>query len=421
MNDAKRIALAIVLVGCSSPIPSNGDAGVDAGTETGPMSTDAGNDAAAPDADAAALDGGLAPAPQGAYLVTFGEPLSGAPQTAALAVNGLDGVYVSKKWSEVEMSEGTYTFETLNSDLDTAAAAGKKISVGIGAGSVAPSWFCAKAGACLSFVIIPEYDKTQCNGVELPIPYSTTFLTAWLSLIDQLAADLGASPTRYAAVDVVKITGINGETEETDLPSQPAETHACTGGSACSGGTCTKPDDTSLWLANGYSLSAVKTAWTTIADHFHQMLPDKRLDYQVGTAWPDDSNPSLHTVLVGYGEATFPGFVVQSNGLNATGGGASEVAAAASSGFVTGYQTAFYVYGDSQCQMAGSMSVPAGTCPEHPERRGRCGDLEAGQVHRVLRGRRERLSEHHPLRPSEPLRPAILSSRVVLRRARSQT
>jgi hypothetical protein len=363
MNHPK-IALVIVLVGCSSPMPSNGDAGIDAATETGPPATDAGSDAAVPDADATVGDAGLSSAPQGAYLVTFGQPLSGAPQTAALAVNGLDGVYVSKKWSEVETSEGTYTFAALNSDLDQAATAGKKISVGIGAGSVAPAWFCAKPGACLSFVIIPQYDKTQCNGVALPIPYSATFLTAWLSMIDQLAADLAASPTRYAAVSVVKITGINGETEETDLPSQPAETHACTGGSACSAGTCTKPDDTSLWLQNGYSLGAVKNAWTTIASHFHQMLPDKRLDYQVGTAWPDDSNPSLHTVLVGYGEASFPGFVVQSNGLNATGGGASEVVTAATSGFVTGYQTAFYVYGDAQCQMAGSMSVPPGTCPE---------------------------------------------------------
>jgi hypothetical protein len=185
-----------------------------------------------------------------------------------------------------------------------------------------------------------------------------------MNLIDQLAADLALVPTRYAAVNVVKITGINGETEETDLPSAPAQTHACTGGSACSAGTCTKPDDTTLWLANGYSLGAVQSAWTQIADHFHQKLPDKRLDYQVGTAWPDDSKPSLHTTLVAYGETNFPGFVVQSNGLNATGGGASEVAAAATSGFTTGYQTAFYVYGDPQCQMAGSIQVEAGTCPE---------------------------------------------------------
>ncbi len=354
------ISLAATLA-CGAPTSSTND--YDASADAGPTpSSDATADVRA--SDVVSPDAGSARAPHGAYLVGFGQPLTGTQQAAALSVSGLDGVYVSKKWSEIEPSSGAYSFTALNTDLDIAAAAGKAISVGIGAGSVAPAWFCAQSNACLPFIIIPQYDQTQCNGVELPIPYTPVFLQAWLGLIDALAADLAASPARYAAVNVIKVTGINGETEETDLPSKPAQTRACTGGSACSNGTCTKPDDTARWLANGYSLSAVQSAWVQIATHFHDALPDKHLDYQVGTAWPNDSKPSLHATLVAYGESSFPGFVVQSNGLNATGGGASEVLGASSAGFTTGYQTAFYVYGDPQCQMAGSIQVPAGTCPE---------------------------------------------------------
>jgi hypothetical protein len=306
----------------------------------------------------------LAPAPHGAYLVSFGGPLSDPKMAQALATPSLDGVFLYLRWSDLEPTDGSFDFSSLDADLD-AVPSGMGVSIAVAAGAHAPAWLCAlKPSPCLHFTIIPEATPSQCNAVSLPKPYDPTFQARWLAFIDALAAHLRAAPSRLAKVSVIKVTGINGETAETTLPSQPATTASCTSGSGCVAGTCNKPDDTSLWLANGYSLAALQAAWIKIADEFHAQLPGQRLDYQHGPAFPADSNPSLHVVLMSYGIAHYPGFVAQSNGLTAVGGAPQPIVDAATAGAVTGYQTFYYVFGDSQCRMARSITIATGTCPE---------------------------------------------------------
>ncbi len=56
-----------------------------------------------------------------------------------------------------------------------------------------------------------------CDTVNIPVPWDPAFLVQWDSMLAALSAHLQAAGT-FAAITLVRLTGINRTTEELRLP-----------------------------------------------------------------------------------------------------------------------------------------------------------------------------------------------------------
>ena len=237
---------------------------------------------------------------------------------SSLSVPGMDGIAIVIGWSAVEPSMGQYQWTLLDSWMDEAIAAGKKIDLVVTAGWDEPAWLFqpAPGGAGakeLDFTISPHSGATgQCQDVKIAAPWDTAFLGRWDTLLAAVAAHLKSNGT-YTSVTLVRITGINRTTEEMRLP---AETPQSTG-LAC------VTDAIATWQAAGYKPSLLLHAWDSITASFQKSFPDKTFvisiiptnpfppiaeDGSIIKGTPPDENLPLMTL----GAQRFPGrFIVQ--------------------------------------------------------------------------------------------------------------
>ena len=237
---------------------------------------------------------------------------------SSLSVPGMDGVALSIGWDAIEPAKGQYDWTTLDAWMDESIAAGKKIDLVITAGSNEPAWLfqAAPAGGGakpLAFTISPHSGATgKCQSETIAAPWDDAFLARWDTLLAAVAAHLKGNG-RYAAVTLMRITGINRTTEEMRLP---AETPQSTG-LAC------VTDAVATWQQAGYRPSLLLHAFDAITASFKKSFPDKAFavsiiptnpfppiaeDGSIIKGTPPDENLPLLTL----GSQRFPGkFVVQ--------------------------------------------------------------------------------------------------------------
>jgi PKD repeat protein len=276
----------------------------------------------------------------GIYAV--GTPDQVTPQ-AVLTNPYVDGISVRATWDFLEPSNGVYNWSFLDSELSAAAAAGKKVSLSITAGTRTPSWVYAAGAQPFS------YTDGGSKTLTIPVPWDTTFLAKW----DQFIQAVGSRYASDSTLSQVKITGINSDTAETMLPYQKA--------------------DVAHWLSVGYTRTKVENAWQNIADTFALAFPSQQLAMiMVPNHFPtidangqQFSNPQggdyqIVDDLMQAGINAFGSrFSVQNNGLSDT-WISSQVAGLANQ-ITTGYQTLWWVTGDSTYQMNGGKAIDVTT------------------------------------------------------------
>ena len=380
-------AVLLVVLGCGSSgtspgaqhdsgIPPGRDASVDAQPDSrgDAHASDAQREATAP-ADAKISDGGAA-SPRGVYIPTFQKAISS--DTLLQQENTkpyVDGFFLSRTWSQIETSPGTYNWTSLDEDIQTVAAAGKKASLAIGAGAQSPPWICngttdgGPHAECITLIIQPFSNTTgtttACNRQLLPLPWDPVFQADFAGMVTALGAHVAGNATWRSTLVLVKVTGINDTTEETILPSQKGGTTTCTSGDACTGGKCAKTDTLAALKAAGYTDASATMALLAFAGDFRAAFTGLPIGSQVSGDLPSPGTDSLPLVLAKafVGAPSLRPITVQDNGLAATTGVDPGTLFALEAGVPVGYQMLAGVSGDTRCEMGRGLGPDGGTVP----------------------------------------------------------
>jgi hypothetical protein len=347
--------------------------GMSDGTTDAPR--DAGPDAPSSDAKAAS--------PRGVYVPTFHKPIATDPVLQEeIKEPYVDGFFLSRSWDEIETvqtSPATYDFTTLDADIRTVGAAGKKASIGIGGGSKAPPWLCkgpddgGKTAQCVPFVSLGFSAETGTTGVcnvdLLPVPWDPVYQAGFGNMVAALGAHILGDSTLSSTVVLLKVTGFNDTDEETILPFGKGGTKPCTSGSQCMAGECAQTDALTALKAAGYTDTVATTALLTFASDFRSAFPGMPIGSQVSGALPSPGSDSLPLVMVQafVGDTSARPITVQDNGLRATMGVDPGTLYAREAGVPVGYQMYAAVYGGNpKCTMGAGLSKDGGpvTCNE---------------------------------------------------------
>lgn len=326
------------------------------------------NDASSGDAspDGGALEG--AAGPRGLFIPSFHKPLSTDPTLSAqVQLPYVDGLFVSRRWKDIEPTLGNYTFDTIGADLRALAAAGKKASLGIGAGANAPDYICTTAGVtCLSLVVHPP-QTTSCMQETLPLPWDPVVLDRFGKMVAALGQYILTDATLAATVVDVKVTGFNEYDEETILGASTGGTVSCTTGNACSGGQCTASDMRAMVLDAGLTDPVATATLVTLAGFFRNAFSGVPIGSQVsfalqayGSSLPFDM---VQAFVTGAGRP----ITVQDNGLAAVRGVDPGTLFAEDAGVPVGYQMLASVVVESMgpaCLMGAGFVAEGGACDE---------------------------------------------------------
>ena len=141
--------------------------------------------AAAATADGASFD------PRGSYgiYVITGERDESTWQRV-LAAEGIAGVALTASWSDLEPSQGAYSWSALDSRIAVAKQANRKVGLRLLPGVTTPEWLFAKGAKRFSFVDEnPNHgaagakqgqrNQTFGKNLSLPVPWDEPFLAAW--------------------------------------------------------------------------------------------------------------------------------------------------------------------------------------------------------------------------------------------------
>jgi Beta-galactosidase len=371
------VLAAIAAVGCG-----NGSAGSQPGNDSGRPDSgvdgprDAASDAPqdAPNGDAKNADA-IAQSPRGVYVPTFQKAIaSDSVLQQEIKEAYVDGFFLSRGWSQIETSPGTYDFTSLDQDIQTVAAAGKKATLGIGGGAQAPSWICSGTGdsgasaKCLTFVEANQ--AGACNAALLPLPWDPVYEAAFGKMVAALGAHILGDTMLSSTVILMKVTGLNYTDEETILPFQKGGTVSCKGGGACTAGKCVQTDALATLEAAGYTDTSATTAFLAFASDFRAAFGMLPIGSQVSGSLPSPGSDSLPLVMVEafVGDHAVRPITVQDQGLRATSGVDPGSLYALDAGVPVGYQMYAAVYGGgANCPMAEGLRSDGGgpvTCDQ---------------------------------------------------------
>jgi hypothetical protein len=185
-----------------------------------------------------------------------------------------------------------------------------------------------------------SYSFPYCQQVSLPVPWDPIFEAKWGAFIAAFGARYNANPT----VSHVKLTGVNGVSQETTLPHGVNE--------VINNGQCTGYNDVQDWQNLGYTRTLVEGAWELFAGEFNAAFPQTEFAGMFAGCPnglpPIDENGAVipgvtcdtqgTTDIINYGVANFGlgRFIGQNNGLTAT--QISKLITAIASSVETGYQ-----------------------------------------------------------------------------------
>jgi hypothetical protein len=180
-----------------------------------------------------------------------------------LGNTSVDGLAIRATWSTIEPSDGTFNWSNIDNTLATAQAHGKKVSISVAAGVHTPSWVYAEGAKGFQFVWDRPWALPFCSIATIPLPWDPVFQQKWAEFVGALGARYDANPN----VAHVKLTGINGKTQETTLPHSVNE--------SINNGQCTGYDDIANWQAVGYTRTKVEDAFHEVAADFDAAFPHK--------------------------------------------------------------------------------------------------------------------------------------------------
>lgn len=209
--------------------------------------------------------------PRGIYLYPYPYSLRNGDWDRAMAVPGVNGTAVVLNWAELSASGQVKAYDFAELDRRLALARARKLAVElvILAGRGVPAWVFAAPPAGLGlkrldFVYSHHDGAGPCVPVAMPPPWEVGYLNAFAEMLERTAQHLRANGA-MDDVTVVKLTGLNTETEELRLPAQtPWET-----GKSC------VTDAVTTWRDAGYRPALISQAMTQLAAAFARAFPDK--------------------------------------------------------------------------------------------------------------------------------------------------
>ena len=164
----------------------------------------------------------LKEAPKGMYIFSSGflSATNQAVTSAGTAISNAncDGVRWLLRWSDVEATPDTYTWQYLDDAVAWAAANNKKCGISINAGKDCPAWLYA---APYNAQFYTMQDTPGAIGRAIPVPGDLVFMTRWQKFITDFGARYDSNP----AVSYVIIAGI-GNHDEWDTAPGPLDTAA---------------------------------------------------------------------------------------------------------------------------------------------------------------------------------------------------
>ena len=276
---------------------------------------------------------------------------------AVLENPDVDGIALRYAWDELEPAAGALDWTRIDRDVAQARIAHKKVSLSVTAGVRTPHWVYASGAASFSFTWDRAWGYSPCSRQSIPIPWDSIYLFKWKAFVRELGHRYAANP----AVICIKVTGVNGPTQETQLPHS--------GGAQMPHGplSCPGTNRNSDWVAAGYTRTRVDAAWLGIADTFAQSFPSQRLALMIGPrAFPpidDSGHVILHKAadmkltheLIDQGITRYgTRFVIQNNGLSAF--RCWYELSAIAPRVTVGYQMLWEVTQDPGCRMNGGLS-----------------------------------------------------------------
>jgi hypothetical protein len=117
-------------------------------------------------------------APKGMYIFSSGK-LSATNQAftsagTAISNANCDGVRWKVRWSDIEVTPDTYTWQYLDDAVALVAANNKKCGISVNAGIDCPAWLYAAPYNAQSYTM---QDTPGVIGLKIPVPGDTVFMT----------------------------------------------------------------------------------------------------------------------------------------------------------------------------------------------------------------------------------------------------
>jgi hypothetical protein len=211
------------------------------------------------------------PRPAGIYVDSTELPLSpanAATLAASLTVRGVDGLVLVLGWDQLEPAMGQFAWSVLDTWMAMAANAGIRVELSVRA-DTPPAWLFQPApggaGATpLHFTYSGQDGTRPCRSETIAAPWDLAFLNQWDAMLAALAAHLQGTGT-YGTVSLLRLTGINRDSDELHLPQQTPQS----AGNAC------VSDAVATWLQAGYRPSKLLQGWDGTTSAFKRNFPDK--------------------------------------------------------------------------------------------------------------------------------------------------
>src|SRR5215469_10782434 len=175
------------------------------------------------------------------------------------------GLDVAELWGDIEATEGTYDWSSIDTQLAQAAAYGKKVIFGITSGGVnVPGWLLTNYPDIQTFTFIDPnpYDPNYGQPLTMPIFWDPIFLAKKIALIQAMGVRYAANPN----IAVVNCAFANALTVDWNIP------HA--------------PEDIANWLAAGYTTDLMVNAGEMIIDATMAAFPNQNVVMAIGPGAP---------------------------------------------------------------------------------------------------------------------------------------
>jgi len=234
---------------------------------------------------------------------------SGYVSTAALQAD-VHGVYHKATWYSLQDANGKLNQINLTAYYNRCkayVATGKKLMIGITAGTT--------SSACLYPSVNKLHFKEYRYGTQimdefwLPNVMDVDYSNKWLNFLNLFFAWIKSTDI-WKDVDMLKLTGINRDSQEIRLTTQTTfiiKTPLAT-------------DADAIWTSVGYNKQVIINLWKNIVDKVKLQGKDFTMALITNKAFPLESFPFQNTTLTLRDYVVLKGGYVQSNALTETAG-----------------------------------------------------------------------------------------------------
>lgn len=247
------------------------------------------------------------PIPNHVHIYDMVQPAS----AQAMANPNVDGGLIKIRWMNVEPREGQFDWRQIDNFMAPITAANKEFELALPAGAYVPAWaYNNPTVNSFGFIWPRPWVFPVCSVQKIPLPWDTNFISKYSIFIDAVAARYRNNPKLAR----VKLTGVNGDTDELALPHAQGE--------PIEGGQCSSNNDIANWQKAGYDFNLVIESINVLGRYIGDKFPGIPVDAMV-VRWgfPSDLNtpsPGASVSPIRNACSQIPNCTMQNNGWRPT-------------------------------------------------------------------------------------------------------